>query len=327
MSIYFLNKLHKHINKLKISKKNVNNREFGIIMSNKKGLNVFMSTFVPAVILITAGILITTSPSINDIKTENNNNMSITGNISSYNIKEASENIKKSLSKHFEQMVIKDISLDRLSGLYVLRLENAVIMYTNATGDFLITTANQQHPQIFSLKEENLVNLTDVSQKPYNKELIDSIDDEISFKAENERVVITVYSDPACGYCQKLHNEIDQYNALGITINYAARPIFGDIPTEAMYRIWSLPENERKEAFTKTKEFFGKRTGASPVWAELGLPEIPNDEAMTSVEKQSALGLDFGFTGTPGLVLPDGSTIGGYQSPEDLSNILANKGF
>lgn len=297
-------------------------------MSNKKGLNVFMSTFVPAAILLTAGVLITMSPSINDIKVENNEKLSITGNVSSdYSLKDASEKIKKSLSKHFDQMVIKNITLDPLSGLYVLRLENSVIMYTNATGDFLITTANKQHPQIFSLKEKNLVNLTDVSQKPYNKKLIASIEDTISFKAENERVAITVYSDPACGYCQKLHSEVDEYNALGITINYAARPIFGDVPTEAMYRIWSLPDNKRKEAFTKTKEFFGKRTGSAPVWAELGLPEIPTDDATVSVEKQSALGLDFGFTGTPGLVLPDGSTIGGYQSPEDLSNILANKGF
>ena len=46
----------------------------------------------------------------------------------------------------------------------------------------------------------------------------------ISFKSSNEEHVVTVFTDVDCGYCRKLHNEIKEYNKLGITINYAAFP-------------------------------------------------------------------------------------------------------
>jgi thiol:disulfide interchange protein DsbC len=42
----------------------------------------------------------------------------------------------------------------------------------------------------------------------------------IVFPAAEQRHVVTVFTDIDCGYCRKLHAEIDQYNALGITVRY-----------------------------------------------------------------------------------------------------------
>ena len=42
----------------------------------------------------------------------------------------------------------------------------------------------------------------------------------IVYKAAQEKHVITVFTDITCGYCHKLHEEMKDYNALGITVRY-----------------------------------------------------------------------------------------------------------
>ena len=49
----------------------------------------------------------------------------------------------------------------------------------------------------------------------------------IVFPAEKERHTITVFTDLDCGYCRKLHKEIDQFNAEGITVRYLMFPRAG----------------------------------------------------------------------------------------------------
>ena len=42
----------------------------------------------------------------------------------------------------------------------------------------------------------------------------------IVYKAAQEKHVITVFTDITCGYRHKLHEEMKDYNALGITVRY-----------------------------------------------------------------------------------------------------------
>lgn len=46
----------------------------------------------------------------------------------------------------------------------------------------------------------------------------------IVYKAPKEQHVITVFTDITCGYCHKLHEQMSDYNALGITVRYLAFP-------------------------------------------------------------------------------------------------------
>lgn len=46
----------------------------------------------------------------------------------------------------------------------------------------------------------------------------------LTFKAENEKAEIVVFFDTKCGYCKKLHSEVSQYTANGVTVHYAAWP-------------------------------------------------------------------------------------------------------
>ncbi len=50
----------------------------------------------------------------------------------------------------------------------------------------------------------------------------------IQYAAKGEqKAVIDVFTDIDCGYCRKLHGEMDELNELGITVNYYGFPRSG----------------------------------------------------------------------------------------------------
>ncbi|MDX7986536.1 bifunctional protein-disulfide isomerase/oxidoreductase DsbC [Xenorhabdus sp. 12] len=125
----------------------------------------------------------------------------------------------------------------------------------------------------------------------------------IIYKAPKEKHVVTVFTDITCGYCQKLHNSMQEYNDLGITVRYLAFPRHGFQHQSAkdMQSIWcSAKPNKSLDAAFKGEK-------VSP---------IKSCEA--DLEKQYDLGLKFGVQGTPAIILQDGSMVGGYLSPKDL---------
>ncbi len=49
----------------------------------------------------------------------------------------------------------------------------------------------------------------------------------IEFKAKDEKYVVTAFTDITCGYCRKMHKQMDDYNSRGITFRYLAYPRSG----------------------------------------------------------------------------------------------------
>ena len=114
---------------------------------------------------------------------------------------------------------------------------------------------------------------------------------------------MTVFTDVDCGYCRKLHNQIEEYNKLGITINYAAFPRSG-LGTDSFTKMVSAwRSNNTKLSLTRlknNKEVYANFCDNQPV------------------SKHYAIGKKLGVTGTPEIFSTDGSLIPGYLSPEDL---------
>ncbi len=106
-----------------------------------------------------------------------------------------------------------------IEGLYELTT-NAGVLYSTLEGDHFFTGT------LFSLDTDgNYVDLLAAKQQPMNAEKVESFsDDMIVYKAENEKHVITVFTDITCGYCLKLHRELEDYLGEGITVRYLAYP-------------------------------------------------------------------------------------------------------
>ncbi|TJY62930.1 DsbC family protein [Sinimarinibacterium sp. CAU 1509] len=119
---------------------------------------------------------------------------------------------------------------------------------------------------------------------------------------------VTVFTDVDCGYCRKLHREMDQYLAKGIEIRYAFYPRSG--PDTDSFRkaeaVWCSAD--RKEAMTVAKQT-GKADG--PVDCE------------NPVREEWELGAELGLRGTPMMILPNGEVVNGYVPAGPLADRLA----
>ncbi|MDP5041588.1 MAG: thioredoxin fold domain-containing protein, partial [Paraglaciecola sp.] len=131
-------------------------------------------------------------------------------------------------------------------------------------------------------------------------------DSVIEYKAKNEKYVVDVFTDITCGYCRKLHGEMDKYNDLGITVRYLAYPREGlrGQTYKNMVSVWCA--SDPQEAMDDAKN---GQTVASKV-------------CENKVAEQYAFGQQIGVNGTPNIILPDGSLIPGYQPPNLLEQAL-----
>ena len=136
---------------------------------------------------------------------------------------------------------------------------------------------------------------------------LDSFKNEmIVYPAKNEKYVVTVFMDITCHYCHLLHQQLKEYNDLGITIRYLAFPRGGMKAESAkqMEAIWTA-----KDPVFALNE---AENGNLP--KELKTPNI--------VKKHYELGGQFGVNGTPSMILPSGELLGGYLPPKELLEVL-----
>jgi thiol:disulfide interchange protein DsbC len=119
----------------------------------------------------------------------------------------------------------------------------------------------------------------------------------IEFKAKDEKHIITVFTDTSCGYCRKLHSEIQTYLDQGITVRYLAFPR-GGVSSETYTELQSIWCAKNPQLAMNTAKAGDKVTIA---------------QCKNTVADQYNLGQSFGISGTPAIVLADGTLIPGYQ--------------
>ena len=132
--------------------------------------------------------------------------------------------------------------------------------------------------------------------------------DMIVFKADEQKHVVTVFTDPTCSYCQKLHSEMADYNKLGITIRYLAFPRAGSNSSTYHTMVSAWCSDDPKEALSRA----------------IKRQSIPSKTCENTVKEQYKFGLLLGVNGTPSLILEDGSLAPGYLPAERLLQLLEN---
>jgi thiol:disulfide interchange protein DsbC len=155
---------------------------------------------------------------------------------------------------------------------------------------------------------ENRMNLSEHARATAKLAAINQVSekDMIIFAPKQVKHVVTVFTDLDCGYCRKLHNEMAQYNKLGIEIRYMAFPRAG-IGSESYNKavsVWCA--KDRKASLTAAKN------GVN----------IEQKNCNNPVEKEFNLGQELGVNGTPTLVLENGQIFPGYAPPDKLNQVL-----
>lgn len=151
-------------------------------------------------------------------------------------------------------------------------------------------------------------NLSEGALAAMRRQLLDKIpaSERIVFSPPEPEHTVTVFTDVACGYCQRLHEEIAEYNKQGIAVEYLAFPRMGlgSEDYRTMVSVWCAAD--RRQALTRAKR---------------GEP-VPSKSCKTTVDMQYDIGQRVGLTGTPMIVAEDGTQLGGYVPPAQLREAL-----
>jgi thiol:disulfide interchange protein DsbC len=191
------------------------------------------------------------------------------------------------------------ISETPVSGMLQVQI-NSEIVYVSSDAKYLF------QGQIMEI--DTRVNITDQAKSGIRQGLLEglNVEEQISFVPESPKYELLVFTDIDCGYCRKLHNQMDEYNQEGIAIHYMAFPRagLGSESFDKFVSVWCA--DDQQSALTLAKN------GTDPVPLE-----CPNP-----IAEQYNLGREIGVTGTPALVTSDGTLIPGYMPPEQLRQRL-----
>jgi len=190
---------------------------------------------------------------------------------------------------------IDSIMVSKLPGFHEVVLSGQVL-YISSDGKYLVQGMVYDVAMKRDLTEEKKSTMRKAALAGVPKNRM------ITFAAKDEKHRVTVFTDIDCGYCRKLHQQIAEYNNLGITIDYLFFPRSGpNTPSfEKAITVWCSAD--KNKAFTEAKNGVEqeKKTCDNPISDDF------------------ALGQKVGVSGTPMIVAVDGSQIGGYVAPAQM---------
>lgn len=197
------------------------------------------------------------------------------------------------------QAVVDAVSLTPVEGLREVRTSGQIV-YFSADGKYLVAG------DVIEVATQR--NLTEEGRAQERIALLKASDDgdHVVYGPRKNEKKIWVFTDPACPYCQKLHEEVPKLVAAGISVEYLAWPRGG--PRGPGYgqtqAVWC--SKDRESAYDRVM---------SGEQLEVASCEHP-------IRKHFELGETLNVTGTPAVFGPDGAQLGGYVSADVIIEAL-----
>ncbi len=209
--------------------------------------------------------------------------------------------IRKNLAERIPKLPkIDEVNKSPMAGLYEVRVGGTDIYYTDAGGNFLIDGQLIDAKSGKNLTEERMNKLTAIDFKDL------PLKDAIVIKRGTGARKIAIFEDPNCGYCKRFEADMQKVNHA--TIYLFLYPILGADSVEKTKAIWCSADK-------------GK------AWLDYMLNEVPlrgtnkcNTDAIT---RNVEFGKKHRITGTPTILLADGTRIPGAISSAQLEKMLA----
>lgn len=206
------------------------------------------------------------------------------------------DNLNSVIPSSIEILSIEETDIDRF---YEIKFNGMDSLYAYGDGKYVISG------DMYKISKGKLINKSEVSRDRERKIAISLLDssDFITFKKENMKYSVVIFTDVDCVYCRKFHSQILDYNALGIEVNYIAFPRSGVNSTSYKKMVSAWCSKDSKNTLTLLK---------------LGQEIKENLCEDNPVKKHFNLGNSLGVRGTPSIITSEGRMIPGYLSPQEL---------
>ncbi len=223
-------------------------------------------------------------------------NSAPTSSPSSSNVSDIQSTLSANLKASGIEATIESVAPTEMPNIYLVTLSDMPPIFTDNTGKYII------QGDVIKVGEGTPINISGNALKDVAKTALGAVDksEMIIFPAKGDtKAAIYVFTDPACGYCQMLHKDINAINEAGIEVRYLAWPR-GDQFIPLSTAVWCA--KDKSAALTAAK------AGIAPEPATCDNP----------IAKHMALGFKLGVSGTPAIFTESGEQIGGYLPPAEL---------
>lgn len=207
--------------------------------------------------------------------------------------------IKQAFAKSMPDVKIDAINPSEINGLYEVMVSSS-LLYVTDDGKYLLQGRLVDVQTRTDLTEKKLATMRlDALQKVGQEHMV-------VFKPKIKKYTVSVFTDIDCGYCRKLHSEIDQYLAEGVTVQYLFFPRAGkgSESYDKAVSVWCA--DDRNAAMTAAKKD----------------QKIPAKTCDNPVDEHLQLGEEFGAKGTPMIVTEKGNIYPGYLPAKQLVELL-----
>ena len=205
---------------------------------------------------------------------------------------------------------VTNLRFSHIDGVYKANLQGSPVFFS-ADGQFFIAG------EMYQITTDQLVNLEEQERRqqeaafaPQRAQMLKAIpkEDTVLFPAKGDtKARVYVFTDIDCGFCRKLHRQMDEMQALGIEVRYLGFPRAGVNSKSAEKLATTWCADDRNKVMTQFKR--GQNVPLKTC--------EPNP-----IADQYVLGQAMGVRGTPAIVLESGQMVPGAVSTQQLIDIL-----
>jgi thiol:disulfide interchange protein DsbC len=210
--------------------------------------------------------------------------------------------IREQLTKAMPSIQIDSIKPSVIKNIFEVTLGGEII-YVTDDGKYLLQGRLIDTQTHTDLTEEKL----SISRKTTLEKL--GLDKMIIFKPKIHTYTVSIFTDIDCGYCRKLHAELDSYLAEGIQIQYLFYPRAGK-GSDSYHKavsVWCAKDRNAALTAAKKDQKIDSKTCDNPV-----------DEHMAIANR-------FDVKGTPMIVTEQGTIYPGYLPAKQLREVLESE--
>ena len=210
------------------------------------------------------------------------------------------DQVMQRLNENLPGIQFNDVTQSEIPGLFEV-IADGQIYYVGESAEYLIDG------DLIRLADRT--NLTDARLGRIHMGVIDSIDEKDMLIYEPETPSnrsITVFTDISCGYCRRLHAELDNLLDEGVRVRYLLFPRagLGSQGHKDLESVWCA--DNPQEAMTNAK------AGGA----------IEPKTCDTPIEQHVALAEHVGLRGTPLIYLDSGEKVPGYREAAILAEMV-----
>lgn len=213
---------------------------------------------------------------------------------------EVTEKVKNGLAETLPGISVSSVSNTVIPGIYEL-LTDGQIYYVDESAKYVIDGS--------LIELSTRANLTDARLGGVHVGLIESIGEENMLIYEPEEPSnrsITVFTDISCGYCRRLHSELDTLLEHGVRVRYVLFPRagLGSQAHKDLESVWCADDPQAAMTNAKAGGQIEPRTCDNPI------------------ERHVALAERVGLRGTPLIYTDSGEKVPGYREAGALASMV-----